>query len=518
NSVSDSYAGGFFGHELGSSGYDGIIVRGKSDTPSYISLTEGEGKIYSAENLWNSSVAKTESILKDEHDGGRVTSIGIAGENLVKFACIINDRNRAAGRPGFGAVMGSKNLKAVHVKGSYDKPIYNEEKFEEAKSEYREELSPRISWGKLGAGGALTGLNEMGALPTKNFQEGVFDGAEKIDGKKMYDEILTGRDTCSGCPIRCKRVVETEFDGEKVEEKYGGPEYETLASFGSFCLNDDLDSIALADQKCNKYGLDTISTGNSIAFAIEASEKGLISEDLEWGDANQIVQLVDKIANREGLGDILAEGIDKVAEEIGADFAMHVKGQEIPMHEPRGKKALALSYATSPRGANHMEVVHDTFKKHPSELDLKSDMSRFDLESKAEYCKLYEDLVSFTNSVIVCAYTSWVAYFSGAYTYPHIRKTLQAVTGEDMDKEKMLKIGERNINLLKLLSGREEISRSEDKLPERFEENLPRGASSGENIPSEKLQKVIEKYYKLRGWDEYGPTKDKLEDLGMKEF
>ncbi|KXA96849.1 hypothetical protein AKJ37_04285, partial [candidate division MSBL1 archaeon SCGC-AAA259I09] len=514
-SVNDSYAGGFFAHELGASGYDGLIVRGKSDSPSYISLIEGEGEIRSAEDLWGKPVAETESILKEKHDGGRVSSIGIGGENIVKFSCIINDRNRAAGRPGFGAVMGSKNLKAVIVKGSTEKPVHSREELREARSEFVDVLSPVIKWGKYGSSGAVTGLDEMGILPTKNFREGVFDGAEKISGERMYEEILTERDTCAGCPVRCKRVVKTKFRGEEVEEKYGGPEYETLASFGSLCLNDDPDSIALANQKCNAYSLDTISTGNTIAFAMEASERGFIEEDIEWGDAEQILEMVEKIAHREGLGDLLADGIDKVADEWGVDFDMQVKGQEIPMHEPRGKKALGISYATSPRGANHMEVLHDTFKEHPSEFGFLDDFSRFDLESKPEFCKVYEDLVSFTNSAIVCAYIGWVAYVRGAYTYPKIREILRAVTGREIDRDEMLKIGERNFNLLKILSAREKISRDEDGLPSRFENSLPQGASSGEKIPKKELQKAIDEYYQLRGWERYGPTEETLRKLDM---
>ncbi len=518
SSVNDSYAGGFFAHQIGQSGYDGIIVRGKADSPKYVTLIDGEGHIHDAENLWGKDVAETEKELKDKHDGGRVSSIGIGGENLVKFACVINDRNRAAGRPGFGAVMGSKKLKAVLVDGNLDKPIDDEEKLKEIRSEYVEKLSPAIEWGKYGSSGVVTSLNETGVLPTKNFQEGVFDGAEKISGEEMYKKILEERDTCAGCPVRCKRVVKTQFNEEKVEEKYGGPEYETIGAFGSLCMNDNLDAIALANQKCNRYSLDTISTGDTIAFAMEASEKGLIDEDIEWGDAEKMVELVDKIAHREGIGDMLANGIDKVSEKVDADFAMEVKGQEIPMHEPRGKNALALTYSVTPRGANHMEVLHDTFKTHPEELEIEEPIDRFDLESKPEFCKIYEEVVSFSNSSIVCAYTAWVAYSNGAYTYPEIREIHEAATGMEIGKEEMLKIGERNINLLKMLASREGIGKEKDHLPKRFEEPMPQGSSANKTVPEKDLQKTIDKYYKIRGWDKTGPTKEKLEELNMEDL
>lgn len=516
--ISDSYAGGYFAHELGTSGYDGILIRGKAEEPKYVSLVKGKAEIKNAEDLWGLPTADTEEELKNRHGDGKVSSIGVAGENLVNFSCIINDRTRAAGRPGLGAVLGSKKLKALFVKGGLDKPLYDEEKLKEARTEFSKRLSPAIEWGKYGTTGDIEQLNEMGILPTKNFQEGVFSGAGKITGQSMYEEILTERDTCKSCPVRCKRVVKTEFEGEEIEEKYGGPEYETVASFGSLCMNDDIDSIALANQKCNKYGLDTISTGNIIAFAMEASEKGLLDEEVEWGDASAIIDMIEKIAHREGIGKFLAQGIDEVAKELGADFAMEVKGQEIPMHEPRGKKALALSYATSPRGATHMEVLHDTFDEHPSELDIQGRVDRFDLGNKPKYCKTYEDLVSFSNSCIICAFTSWVVYFRNAYVYPEIREILNAATGLQVDKDKMMEIGERNFNLIKYLSSREGVTRKDDILPGRFEKSLPKGGSSTESIPKDEFQRKIDEYYELRGWNEEGPTKEKLEELDMAEL
>ncbi len=516
--VSDSLAGGFFAHELGTSGYDGIIIKGKADSPRYISLIEGEANINDAGDLWGLPVADIEDMLKDRHGEGSVSSIGIGGENLIKFSCIINDRNRAAGRPGYGAVLGSKKLKSVFVKGGLEKPVHDEDSLNEVRSEFAKKLSPAVKWGKYGTSAEIANLNEMGILPTKNFQKSTFSGASKISGETMYDEILEERDTCKGCPIKCKRVVNTEFEGEEVEERYGGPEYETIASFGSLCLNENLDAISLANQKCNKYGLDTISTGNTIAFAMEASEKGLLDEDIEWGDAEKMIELIEKIAHRKGIGDLLAGGIDEVSEELGADFAMEVKGQEIPMHEPRGKKALALSYAVSPRGANHMEVMHDTFSKHPEEMEIEVEVDRFDLDSKPEYCKVYEDLVSFTNSCVLCAFTSWVTHFQGIYVYPEVREILSAVTGQDFDKERMLRIGERNFNLLKMLSAREGIGRESDGLPDRFEEAIPEDGSSGESVPREDLQEKIGKYYEIRGWGDKGPTSEKLEELDMADL
>ena len=363
--VSDSYAGGFFGHELGKSGYDGIIFRGQSSSPVYLSIENGVPKLHDAGFLWGKTTYQTEDILREEHENVRVSSIGPGGENLVSYSCVINDKGRAAGRPGFGALMGLKKLKAVAVSGDQEKPLDDPEKFAELKKEVMDQMTDEgsMEFGEHGTTNSVLSLSEMGILPTKNFQKGEFEGAKQITGERMTEEILTGRDTCTGCPIRCKRVVETEFEGEAVEGP--GPEYETLASFGSLCENDNLDAIALANQKCNEYSLDTISMGVTIAYLMEAAERGKLSGDLDkfsdlnWGDASSLVKIIDAVAYREGVGDEIAKGVDYLEEKLETDFAQQLKGQEIPMHEPRGKKGLGISYDTSPRGATHLEGMHD---------------------------------------------------------------------------------------------------------------------------------------------------------------
>lgn len=520
NAVSDSFVGGFVAHEIGNSGYDGIIIRGKAKEPKYLTLINGEAELHDAEELWGLTTGETDNLLKEKHPGVRVVCIGPSGEKLVKFACIINDKNRAAGRPGFGAVMGSKLLKAIAVKGNTKKQLYDEKKLLKSRAEFAKQLAKiKIGLKECGTSNGLMDLNDSGILPTKNFQEGYFEKAENISGAKMRDTILKKRDNCTACPIRCKRVVETEFDGKKVKPEYGGPEYETIASFGSLCLIDDLNAISLANQICNAYGLDTISVGVTVAFVMEASEKKLIDYKLEWGDAKGMIKLVKKIAKREGIGDVLAKGIDKIAKKIGADFAMQIKGQEVPMHEPRGKKGLGLSYATSPRGATHLETYHDTdFTEGPvaPELDLTKAISRFNLEDKPKYIKIFEDLMSFANSLIICRFTT---VSTGAnYNYPLIRKMLQAVTGMGIDAKEMLEIGERNYVLLKLLAVREGYSRKDEGLPKRFSEPLPRGGSKEQFISNNKMQETIDEYYRLRGFDEYGPTDECLDRLGLGEL
>ena len=522
NSVSGSYVGGFFGQELGKSGYDGLIIRGAAESPKYLLLKDGKAEIKSAEEFWGLETAEFEDEIREKEGDVRVASIGKAGENLVNYSCIIHDRNRSAGRPGFGAIMGSKNLKGMAVAGDEAKPIHDRKALKKLKGEYAKKLvdTKTDSLGKYGTAGGVLGLNESGILPTKNFQSGEFTRAEEISGERMAETILVERDTCSGCPVRCKRVVKTEFSGEEVKPEYGGPEYETIAAFGSLCMNSDLDAIALANQKCNQYGLDTISAGNTIAYAMEASEKGYLEDDLDWGDPETIVNLVEKIAKRNGLGDELAKGIDQLEDEWGTDFAVEVKGQEVPMHEPRGKKGLGISYATTPRGANHMEGTHDTaLEEGPlaPELGVTEPMSRFQYEGKAEAMKVFEDLRSFNNSLIMCAFTTDMV--GKDYSFDKVGEMLEAVTGRSFSPEDMLKIGERNYLLLRILAGRAGYSAKKDYLPDRLKEPLLSGSTEGEEFPEERLKNVLEEYYEIRGYDESGlPGGDKLNELGLEKL
>ncbi|HDL86401.1 MAG TPA: aldehyde ferredoxin oxidoreductase [Candidatus Acetothermia bacterium] len=520
-SVAGSYVGGYFGHELGRSGYDGIILRGAASEPVYLTLVDGKAEIHPSSDLWGKGVLETTSALTGLYPHSRVAAIGIAGENLVQMACIMHDVSRSAGRPGLGAVMGSKMLKAIVVHGSQDKPLHDKERFlhergEHTRDTYDEEMR---RFGEYGTAGGVTWLSNTGILPTKNFQEGTFDAAETIGGETLHDTILEGREGCAGCPIRCKRAVKTIFAGREVDPRFGGPEYETTAAFGSLCLNDDLSAIALANQLCNDYGLDTISVGVSIAFLMEASEKGLIEEKIQWGDGEAIIRLIDEIAHREGVGDEIADGLEKYAAQLGADFAMTIKGVELPMHEPRGKQGLGISYATSPRGATHMEGMHDTMLTGgviAPELGIDQPYDRFTLADKANVAKTYEDVRSFVNSLILCAFT--VRATGEKYNLPRIRALLEAETGLEVSKEEMLLIGERNYVLLRLHAARAGYTRDDDVLPARFSEPLPRGASADHPIDPKLMQETIEGYYEARGYDRYGPTDETLHRLGMDDL
>ena len=525
NTVSDSYAGGYWAYELGRSGYDGILVHGTSETPVYLVIAEGEVKLCDASELWGQEVRETEAWLKGRYGRVRVASIGPAGENLVKFACIMNDYSRAAGRPGFGAVMGAKKLKAIAIKGDRKKEFHDPPRLTTLSREFAKWMmeNPRNqAFGKFGTARNLEGLNTLGILPTRNFQEGTFAEAKAIGGYRLAETILKRRESCTGCSVRCKRCVETEYAGEPVDEQYGGLEYETAAALGSLCLVDNLEALSLANQKCNAYGLDTISAGVSIAFAMEASEKGFIKERIAWGDADAMLGLLDDIAYRRGVGRELARGIDVLAKEWNVDFAMHVKGMEIPLHDPRGKVGLAISYATSPRGANHEDSFHDDMLEvlsHPvEELGLYQAKSRFDWERTPQLCKTFEDLMSFCNSLVICANISWTKSTGDFYPFGRIREALAAAIGREISAQEMLEIGERNFVLRKVLAAREGYRRSDDDLPKRFKQPLPEGNSAGRPIDDGELQKRIDEYYAVRGYNQVGPTPERLRKLGLEEI
>jgi aldehyde:ferredoxin oxidoreductase len=519
--VADSYAGGYFGHELGRSGFDGIILRGAATEPVVLAVIDGNPELLPANELWAQGTGETEVLLKQRYPNSRVASIGIAGEKLVQSACIIHDRSRAAGRPGLGAVMGAKHVKAIVVRGGSKKRVQNEARFREERAEYAKLFldGSMDDLGKYGTSRFITLLHEMGILPTRNFQEGVFEQAEEIDGRTLAATILADRESCAGCPVRCKRVVRTSFMGHDVLPEFGGPEYETVTAFGSLCLNHDLDGIALANQLCNDYGIDTISAGIACAFLMEASEKGLIDEHMPWGDAEAIVNLVEKIAHREGIGDVIADGLGTLAERIGGvELAMLIKGVEIPMQEPRGKQGLALSYATSPRGATHMEGMDDTMlaiDAPASELGVTRAYDRFTLSDKPHVAKLFEDLRSFENSLILCIFTS--RGLGNQYKYPQIRSLLEAATGIQLSAEDMLAIGERNYALLRLHAARAGYRQRDNRLPDRFHRPLPQGASANRPVDSESFRSALRAYDKERGYDDYGPTDETLAKLGLEE-
>jgi aldehyde:ferredoxin oxidoreductase len=536
-----SLSGGYVGWKMKQTGFDVIVIEGSANMPVWLYVNHGRAELRDASSYWGQSTADTEKGIKKELGDTNVrqtsvASIGPGGERLVRFACIINDLREAAGRCGVGAVMGSKKLKALALKGNLKPKFHDESKV----NAYVRQCITEVKKGPAifglhtyGTAGGLDDLSLSGRLPTKNFQRGTFGGADKITGETLVSSgFLVGRDECWACSTTCKRVVEAKKPYE-VHREIGGQEYETSASFGSLCMNDDMYAIAKANELCNLYGLDTISTGMVIAFAMEAYEKGMITKEqtegleIKWGSPEVMFELIEKIAKREGIGNLLAEGAWRAAKKIGKgaeEFALCAKGQELPMHEPRGKRGVGLMYAVAARGATHMDWEHDDtwmdekWALRP-ELGLTGEYvpDRGLLEygpSKVRIAKIGGELASCCNSLAVCVFD---AYPIGGIEHATLLGILNAATGWNMTMKEYLQVGERGLNLARAFNVREGLTRRDDQLPKRLMEPLPDGQFAGKPFTQEMLDSMLDNYYELRGWDKNGiPTRAKLESLGLK--
>jgi aldehyde:ferredoxin oxidoreductase len=532
----EAYTGGFVAHELKYAGYDGIVVQGSAAELVYLAIANDRVEIRPAGHLAGRGTLETEAAIAGELGDRdvRIISVGVAGEKRVRYACVMNDTDRAAGRTGLGAVMGAKNLKAVAIRGTGRATLADPKKFRDfalanlAKIRKHPWLgdSPGGA-GALGTAGGVEDLSAAGILPTRNWETGVWEYADRISGTAMKNTILLGHRACQACPVGCTRVVRVPdgpFGG--VRPEYGGPEYETVAAFGSLCENRNLEAIALLNQRCNAYGLDTISAGTAIAFAMECFEHGILTEreigfPLPWGDAPAMVRLLDMITRREGIGDVLAEGTRRAAAQIGrgaSDLAVEGKGLEFGMHEARGKKGLALSYATAPRGANHMEGFHDPSLGVPNawpELGITEAMDRFTLDGKPRVVRLAEDYTSFINSLPICSFMSLT--IAGIRNTEEITGMLAAATGwSDITLAEEMAIGERAYNLARAFTVRESGGKADDRLPAKLARRLRGGASRDQVITDRDIQPALQEYYRLRGWSETGtPTEARLAELGI---
>jgi len=511
-------SGGFFGPELRRTGYYGVVIEGKSDYPVYISIEDENVEIKDASYLWGKTTYETQEILKKEIPNAKIACIGPAGENLVKYAAIINDGGRAAGRTGLGAVMGFKKLKAIVVKGSKKPPIENVEKFQKVVKESitaAMNSSAREILHKYGTSGMLEALVELGDTPIKNFTMGEWDRekVQNISGQTMAKTVLRKQYHCEACPVGCGRIVELPNKEKKIVD---GPEYETVAAFGTLVLNDDLVTILKANYMCNAYGLDTISTGVTIAFTIECVERGILSEtdglEISWGNDKAILQLIEKIAKREGIGNSLAEGVKNMAQQLNKEsdeFAMHVKGLELPMHDPRAFESWALAYATSNRGACHTYASTYYIEKGLTfpEIGLPEPLDRFETKSKPRAVKLIQDMCEFLDAQVMCRFCLY-----GGTKLPTVIKALNAVTGEEITIEEAMKIGERIFNTKRVINNLQGIRREHDNLPPRIFKPLdPPGGSYG-HVPE--LNHNLQEYYRLRGWNEDGTvSNEKLREL-----
>ncbi len=510
--IASSNSGGHWGAELKAAGFDAIIVEDKSATPVYITIEDDKVEIKDAAMLWGKVVSETTDLLKQEMpDKARILTIGPAGEQLSRMAAIMNDYDRAAGRSGVGAVMGSKNLKAIAVKGSGKTQIFNEEKLKATNSICLKNIKEN---GVTGAGLPTYGtavlvniINENGVLPTNNFQSAVFDKADDISGEAMTNNYLIRKNPCYRCPIACGRWVKIEDMGIEV----GGPEYETMWAFGSDCGVDDIVAIFKANYWCNEYGLDTISVGATIAAAMELYQKGYIKEaelngtPLEFGNKEAVVEWTKKIGKAEGLGAKMAEGSFRLCEAYGApELSMSVKKLELPAYDPRGIQGHGLQYATSNRGGCHVRG----YMISPEILGIPEKLDRFSLDGKAQWVKIFQDLTAVIDSLGLCLFTSFAM---GAEIYADL---YNAACGTEHDVESLLEAGERIYNIERLFNIQAGIDPAQDTLPKRLlEEPIPEGPSKG-NV--HRLSELLPEYYASRGWDKVGiPTSERLTKLGL---
>ncbi len=520
--------GGFFGAELKHAGYDAVIIEGQAQKPVYLWIHDRQCEIRDASKVWGLETFPAEEALKAEvgDKRARVCQIGPAGEKMVRLACILNDVTHAAGRCGLGAVMGSKKLKAIVARGHSTPAVADGDTVKRMAKWYADNFMNfnRSQW-EHGTSGGLMSLDAGGGLPTRNFQEGSFEDAEKICGPTMTNTILVDRDNCYACPINCKRVVKT---GEpyNVDPAYGGPEYETLASLGSCCGIGDLAAVAKGSERCNALGLDTIGVGAAIAFAMECYEKGLITKedtggiDFSFGNIDTMLKMLEMVAHREGFGDLLADGCYRAAQKIGKgseQYAMQVKGQEFPMHEPRLKHGLGLGYSVSPTGADHCHNMHDP--GYTVESPMLTDMAAQwgiletipfdDLGSqKLRLFTYHVNWMSFQNCVGMCQFIG--------YRSNRTAEIVNAVTGWNTSVFELMKVGERMNTLCRAFNIREGFTAADDTLPERFFHPFADQKPTTAAVNREAWESAKQDYYRLMGWDENGaPTQEKLGELNL---
>jgi len=534
----EAEAGGWWGPELKKAGFDAIIIKGSSSTPVYLYIKDGKIEIKEATHIWGKNTGTTQKIIREElaDDKIRIAQIGPAGENLVRFANIVNELEHFNGRNGLGAVMGSKKLKAIAVRGTKPIELYNKERISQiAKEITKRVMKNSLSRGlrELGTPGVVRGFYEAGCLPSYNWTTGYFKEGENLTAETYNQTILKGTKGCYACPIRCKRVVEIDESDLKVDPSYGGPEYETIVSLGSLCGISDLKYIAKANELCNKYTMDTISTGMVIAFAMQCYEEKLLSKDdtggieLTFGNKEALLVIIEKIAYREGLGDLLSQGSYLAAQKIGKGaekFIHQVKRQEIPMHDPRLKTGVGLQYALSDYGADHMKAAHDPFFKDQDSVGIKGmkglgilePVSPTDIgEKKVALFKLLDIYWTVFDILGVCDF-GYVPRSVG--TMNELLNIICAATGWKTTWFELMKLGERSINMARVFNYREGFTSEDDTLPEVFYHNFKGGPLDGQGaINKEDFQKALKLRYQMMGWnpDTGIPTSVKLLELGL---
>ena len=535
----ESEAGGWWGPELKKAGFDAIIIKGSSSIPVYIYIKDGQVEIKDAAHLWGKDTGDTQRIIKKELADNRIriAQIGPAGENLVRFANIVNELKHFNGRNGLGAVMGSKKLKAIAVRGTKPINLYNKDKITQIAKQItvRARTHPMAqSLKKNGTVGGVRIKYETGWLPSYNWTTGYFKEGENLTAEVYNKTILKKTEGCYGCPILCKRIVEVNDPDLKVDPLYGGPEYESVTVLGSLCGIDDLKYVAKANELCNRYTMDTISTGAVIAFAMQCYKEGILTKkdtqgiELTFGNKEAMLKVIEKIARREnGLGDLLAQGSYIAAQRIGkgaTEFIHQVKGQEIPMHDPRVKTGVGLSYALADYGPDHMKAAHDPFFENSDSLGIKEmsglgilePISSTDINAKKVVLfKLLDIYWTVFNILGVCDF-GYVPFSVG--TMEELLEIIRSTTGWKTTWFELMKVGECSINMARIFNLREGFTSKDDVLPEVFYQNFKGGPLDGQGAINKKdFEKALKLRYKLMGWDvKTGiPSSEKLIELGL---
>ncbi|MFP4647511.1 MAG: aldehyde ferredoxin oxidoreductase family protein [Candidatus Acetothermia bacterium] len=505
--ITDSNCGGDWGPAFKRTGHDYLLLAGKSSKPTYLTIFDGEVELHDATDLWKKKTSEVTEALQDRHgDKAKVLTIGPAGENEVRFATAMTGHS-ALGRGGLGAVLGSKNVKAIVVKGSKNIEYADEDRLKFVNKEASRNInqSPITSraYPQFGTAVLMNVINEAGMLPKNNYRNSeILDEVEEVSGEAISEKILDGQTGCWGCMIRCKR--DTSLDDVSGE----GPEYETDWALGPNCGNYDLKDITRANYLCNEYGLDTISAGSTIASSMEMSERGIVDWDISFGDSEEVTDLVERIATRTGIGDKLAEGSARLTKEFDhPELSMSVKGQELPAYDPRGAQGQGLCYATSNRGACHLR---GGFLVGAEILGAPEMINRFGHTGKASLAVEEQDVGAVYDSLTICRFSHY------AVSNQMIARLLSAAIGQEVDTEKVIRIGERIHNLERLFNLREGFGREDDTLPDRLlSEPLQSGPAEGKVV---KLEPMLEEYYATRGWDESGkPTEKKAAELGLED-
>ena len=537
--IGDSQGGGFFPAELKFAGFDGIVIKGRSSKPVYLLIQNGNAELRDATHLMGKKTGEVDEIIHREVDPkAEILQHGPAAEKGVLFSSLVSMSNRNNGRTGMGLVMASKNLKAVVARGT-KKPAIADPKALTALNRMGPKILPdnpdMPGLAEEGTATVVLFQNTIGSLPTRNYDEGQFEACEDISGARMAETILKERDTCFACVVRCKRVVEIKEGAYRADPKYGGPEYETLGTFGSYCGVSDLAAISTASQMCNEYAVDTIAAGATIAFAMECFEKGVITTvqtdglELKFGDADAMLKALDRMLNAEGeFGKVLGQGSERAAKIWGngaEEFLITVKGSEAPAHMPQAKRSLGLIYAVNPFGADHQSSEHDPYyEEGVADLNLNrlkliglsQPQPGYSLTpEKVRFAYLTEVFYSMLDSVELCQFVygpAWTLY-GPAETAEMIR----AITGWDITVEELMAVGERRLNLFRAFNAREGLDRKADKLPKKFFKQLKgSGPTAGMALTHEEIESALDEYYRLAGWSSNGiPTLETMERLDI---